>query len=227
MSEVYDKCIIARSVTECASLLKKCSKGDVACEATFKKLRSEFAKGLRRSEDGKVTYIKDILVENGFGPFLSSGETKADVIVLKWQNSLGMSPEASAIIANSELTSIFEYLVAFVTDPKFSGEPDTMNTSSAWFPSRPTGAERIFSDLPFDIRPTKRIMTGGGNQRKSRSYVNKMRYLDSLNTYYSMIGGAVEPSNFSDELKIMYDQITNNLQSHGKQVEISETAENI
>jgi hypothetical protein len=65
-------------------------------------------------------------------------------------------------------------------------------------------------------------MTGGGSQRKSRSYVNKMRYLDSLNSYYSMVGGAVEPSNFSDELKIMYNQITNNLQSHGKQVEISD-----
>ena len=222
MSEVYDKCIIARDASECASLLEKCAKGDVGCISTFNKLKSEYAKGLKRSEDGKVAYIRDILVKNGFGPFLSSGETKADVIVLNWQNSLKASDEANRIRANTELMSIFEYLVAFVIDPEFSGEPETMKTSSAWFPSRPTGKQRIFSDLPFDIRPTKRVMTGGGSQRKSISYVNKMRYLDSLNTYYSMVGGAVEPSNCSDQLKVMYNDITNNLQSHGKQVEVSD-----
>ena len=222
MSEVYNKCIMAPSASECASLLKQCAKGDKGCIDTFNKLRSDYAQGLRLSEDGKVTYIRDILVENGFGPYLNSGETNVDVIVTNWNNSLGASPEAKRIRENTELMSIFQYLVSFVIDPRFSGEPETMKTSSAWFPPRPTGAERVFSDLPFGTRPTKRVMTGGGSQRKSRSYVNKMRYLDSLNTYYNMAGGAVEPSNCSDELKVMYNQINSNLQAHGKQVEESD-----
>ena len=67
-------------------------------------------------------------------------------------------------------------------------------------------------------------MVGGGsqNERKNLSYVNKIRYLDSLNSYYSMVGGAPEPTNCANDLKEMYTNITNNLQLHGKQVEDSD-----
>jgi len=237
MSEVYNKCIVAPNASECASLLKKCISGDAECIKTFNKLKVDYAKGLKLSEDGKVTYIRDILVENGFGPFLSSGETKADVIVLNWHNSLRSSPEANAIRANADLTSIFEYLVAFVIDPQFSGEPETMKTSKAWFSRRPncTEPKRVFSAATYlKTRPTpKKViftkdgkieMVGGGsqNERKNLSYVNKIRYLDSLNSYYSMVGGAPEPTNCANDLKEMYTNITNNLQLHGKQVEDSD-----
>jgi len=223
MSEAK-KCIMAAKAKECIDLLEKCAKGDKECIEAFKKLRGEYAQGMKFEETKEE--VNKILSLNEVSRFIAPGKT-SDKIIGEWHESLlkTNSREAQLIVNNDDLTAIFVSLVEYVIRPesdKFTGDPATMKTSSAWFPSRPTGAERIYSDLPFDIRPTKRTMIGGGNQRKSRSYVNKMRYLDSLNSYYSMVGGAVEPSNFSDELKIMYNQITNNLQAHGKQVEISD-----
>ena len=230
MSEVYKKCIVAPNASECASLLKKCMAGDEECIKTFNALKADYAKGLKLSEDGKVTYIRDILVANGFGPFLSSGETKADEIVLKWQNSLESSPEAEKIRANTDLINIFTYLVAFVIDPEFSGEPETMKTSSAWFSPRPDGKNRLYSVDSLETRPKIKSndlpdMVGGGshNMNKDISYVNKIRYIDSLNTYYNMVGGNLDTSSkCCNELTQMYKDITNNLESHGKQVEASD-----
>ena len=51
MSEVYNKCIMAPSASECASLLKQCAKGDKGCIDTFNKLGGKIifaAKALHR-----------------------------------------------------------------------------------------------------------------------------------------------------------------------------------
>lgn len=223
MSEAK-QCIMAAKAKECIDLLKKCASGDKECIEQFKKLKGEYAQGMTFQESKEE--INKFLTTNQITPFIVSGK-KSDEIIGEWHKSLlaTNTSEAQLIVNNENLTAIFMSLVEYVIRPdsdKFSGDPATMKTSSAWFPPRPTGAERVFSDLPFDIRPTKRVMTGGGSQRKTRSYVNKMRYLDSLNTYYNMVGGAVEPFNCSDQLKVMYNDITNNLQSHGKQVEVSD-----
>ena len=110
-----------------------------------------------------------------------------------------------------------------------------MKTSKAFISPRPCSDKRVFGlEGVIGKRPIpKKVvigpdgvgrMVGGGSrtQAKNLSYVNKIRYLDSLNTYYNMVGGDVQPTNCCNDLQKMYAKITNDLQTHGKQVEASD-----
>jgi len=227
---------MAPTARACIQLLEKIAINDAVSIAELKKLASDYALGMRFSDDKDI--VHKVLVNNGFASFLGTSET-SDVIVKKWHAGLGDSKDAQLVKGNADLTAIFMSLVEFVKRPdsdKYTGDPATMKTSKAWFSPRPfcTGPTRVFSATThLKTRPTPKqlnfvggvpVMTGGGsqNERKNISYVNNMRYLDSLNNYYNMVGGDVQPTNCCNDLQKMYENITNNLQSHGKQVETSD-----
>jgi len=231
MSGLYDKCIVAKDANECATLLEKCMAGtDNECIQTFQALSSEYQKGLRLEDRSKVNYIRSVLEKRGF---VFNSNNSVD-IVQNWKNNLGSDSKSESIRANIKLMSIFTYLVEFVVNPEFTGNPATIKSGtdidSVWFSSRPDGKNRLFSVDSLETRPKTRsnnlpAMVGGGshNMNKDLSYVNKIRYIDSLNTYYNMVGGNVDTnSKCCNELIQMYKDITNNLESHGKQVEASD-----
>jgi hypothetical protein len=242
MSEVYNKCIVAPNVIDCASLLTNAINGNLDSINQFKQLKSEYAKGLRLSGSNTKNTIERIKIVL-FNLKITLLENKtADEIIENWLKTdknlaSRRSDPAKKIASDEELKAILIFLVEFVINPEFSGAPETMKTSKAWFSRRPncTEPKRVFSAATYlKTRPTpKKVnfrkdgtieMVGGGsqNERKNLSYVNKIRYLDSLNNYYSMVGGAPEPTNCGNDLKAMYENITNNLQLHGKQVENSD-----
>lgn len=236
MSE-FKKCMVAASAGECLKLLEGCLNGDGDCFAEYEKLRNDYASGLRATKEEKAA-IKDFFATKGkIRLSIDENTTEtADEIITKWLNTI---PEKdglkSKISSNFSLLRILVLLVSFVITKDFSGDPATIKTSKMWFSTRPncTDPKRLFSGKSLSIRPTTRtrlnpdgtyIMVGGGsqNERKNLSYVNKIRYLDSLNTYYSMVGGAPEPTNYGIDLQRMYENITSNLQNYGKQVEDSD-----
>jgi hypothetical protein len=234
MSGLYDKCILAKDANQCATLLEKCMiNPDAECIQTFNSLSSEYQKGLRLEDRSKVDYIKSVLEKRGF---VFNSNNSVD-IVNNWKNTLGSGDQVESIRKNIKLMSIFTYLVEFVVNPEFTGNPATIKSGtdidSVWFSPRPDGKNRLFSVDDLKIRPKTRsnnlpelpAMVGGGsyNMNKDLSYVNKIRYIDSLNTYYNMVGGNVDTnSKCCNELTQMYKDITNNLESHGKQVEASD-----
>ena len=230
----FKKCMVAASAGECIELLKGCINGDAKCLAEYNKLKDDFSKGLRATKEDKEN-IKAVLKQLAFPIVIDESKT-SDVILEEWLAKIPAGPEKQNIEKNTTLRQVLAYLIAFVIDPAFSGEPTTMKTSKMWFSRRPncTDPKRIFSGASLTSRPKSKtakfnkdgslVMVGGGsqNERKNLSYVNKIRYLDSLNSYYSMVGGAPEPTNCGADLQRMYENITSNLQNHGKQVETSD-----
>ena len=225
--------MVAASATECLELLEGCMRGDAKCIEEYNKLKDDFSRGLRATKEDKEN-IKIILQRMKVSLVIDESKT-VDEILGKWLADIPSGPEKLAITRNLTLLNILTFLISFVIDPEFSGEPATLKTSKMWFSTRPkcTDPKRIFSGKSLSVRPTTRTrlnpdgtykMVGGGsqNERKNISYINKIRYLDSLNSYYSMVGGASEPTNCAADLQRMYESITSNLQVHGKQVEDSD-----
>jgi len=214
-------------------LLKGCVlEGDGKCLEEYNKLKDDFSKGLRATEEDKKN-IKAVLKEMNI---VIDESKNVEEILKEWFDKIPSGSERVAILKNITLRNILSFLIAFVIDPEFSGDPTTMKTSKMWFSTRPncTDPKRIFSGKSLSVRPTsKKVnfrkdgtieMVGGGsqNERKNISYVNKIRYLDSLNSYYNMVGGATEPTDYSTDLQKIYESIISNLQLHGKQVENSD-----
>lgn len=233
MSEIKLKsCMVAASAGKCVELLQGCMRGDKECFEEYSKLKAAFKYGIRATEQQKAD-IKKFLAANEHPILVNENTTKtADEIIKDWVDSLPPGPEREKIRNNLEFRAVLMLLVEFVIHKDFSGDPATMKTSKMWFSTRPncTNPKVLFSGKSLSDRPTSRtrtglgVMVGGGsqNERKNISYVNKIRYLDSLNSYYSMVGGASEPTNCAADLQRMYENITSNLQNHGKQVEDSD-----
>jgi len=235
MSGLYDKCILAPSGRGCAELLQKCIKGDETCINEFNKLKGEFSRGMRFSNTDKQSII-EMLKELGIYNNISPGKTSRE-IVENWLASLGDTEDEKSIKSSGTIQDILKFQVEYIINPEFTGNPATIKSGtdigSVWFSPRPDGKNRLFSVDDLKIRPKTRsndlpelpAMVGGGsyNMNKDLSYVNKIRYIDSLNTYYNMVGGNVDTnSKCCNELTQMYKDITNNLESHGKQVEASD-----
>ena len=231
MSEVsYKKCILASNAAECTKLLDDCLNGDPKCIEEFNKMKREYNSGMRFSEVNKED-IKALLTRMKIFPYISNDKT-SDQIIREWVSGLGESDDDKKVKNNTNLQNILMFQVEALINPEFSGDPATMKTSKAYISPRPCSDKRAFNlEGILTSRPTPKklvigadgrgTMVGGGSrsQAKNLSYVNKIRYLDSLNTYYNMVGGSAEPTNCCNDLKQMYDTINNNLQAHGKEVE--------
>lgn len=229
---VYNKCIVAPDAAECASLLKKCVSGNKDCIDTFKGFQSYYVKGMRK-DNRLTTYLNELLEEIKLKGIIDADTSKtSEAIMDEWKNNLGSTEEANKVKANIELINILTYLVEFYRNPDFTGDPTTMDSARFFFSERPTDATRFYDLLSLEYRPTPRTttidsngkvqMTGGGsiNEKKSLSYVNKIRYLDSLNTYYNMVGGSVDPTiSCAEQLKNLYEDVNDNLKQIGKKIE--------
>lgn len=234
---VYDKCILARSAVECADLLKKCVSGDDECMKTFDDFKRYYAKGMRR-EDGLTTYLDELLEKIKLKEIIKADISKtSEAIMEEWKNTLGTDPDAIKVRDNNALIKTLEQLVEFYKNPDFTGDPATMNSARFYFDERPTGDSTFYGLSSLTDRPTPRTTTigpdgkvkmiGGGsiNEKKSLSYVNKIRYLDSLNTYYNMVGGSVDPTiSCAEQLKNLYEDVINNLKQLGKKIEDGDNA---
>ena len=228
MSEIY-KCMVARDSAECSALFERCMAGDADCIKQYNELKRDFEKGLKKPTPAERESIRKMLEDSKV--VLDKTKT-ADQILEKWIASMPDTPERAKIASNTTMKNILLLFIEFVIREDFSGDPATIKTSKMWFSRRPmcTDPKVLFSGASLTDRPTSRtrtglgVMVGGGsqNERKNISYVNKIRYLDSLNSYYSMVGGASEPTNCAADLQRMYENITSNLQNHGKQVEDSD-----
>lgn len=228
MSEVY-KCMVARDSTECSALFERCMAGDADCIKQYNELKKDFEKGLKKPTPAERESMRKMLVD---AKVVIDKTKTSDQILENWIASMPDGPEKVKIAGNTTMKNILVLIIEFVRNEDFSGDPATMKTSKMWFSRRPncTDPKVLFSGASLTPRPTSKsrtglgVMVGGGsqNERKNISYVNKIRYLDSLNSYYSMVGGASEPTNCAADLQRMYENITSNLQNHGKQVEDSD-----